>query len=73
MINSIFSQLLQAMCEAVAALKLLEAGYPMELVALFRLVFMPIDLVLPLLVSRFVDMQRPLLAVVSAILPTCAT
>ena len=58
------------MCEAVAALKLLEAGYPMELVALFRLIFLPINLVLPLLVSRFVDMQRPLLPVIRAILPT---
>ena len=55
---------------SVAYVKLFEAGYPLEVAALYRIIFIPLKLLVPILVFRLVDKEKPLHTVVKFILPT---
>jgi len=49
-----------AACDAVTSLKLLEYGIPKDKIALMAMPLLPIQIVLPILISRFVTGKYPL-------------
>ena len=49
--------------------KLLELSFPVELATMSRIPLIPLQILFPLLITRFLDPKRPLLAIPYAILP----
>jgi PAT family acetyl-CoA transporter-like MFS transporter 1 len=58
-INYIF-QVAFAAADALSGLKLIEAGMPKEKLALLAVPMVPIQIVLPLLISKFTSGPRPM-------------
>ena len=58
---------------SVAIVKLYETGYPLSVAAMLEMIFIPIKIVMPIVVTRLADNERPLLTVVKFIIPTYAT
>ena len=55
--------------------KLLELNFPVELATMSKIPLLPLQILLPLLITRFLDPQRPLLAIAYVMLPAygCAS
>ncbi|XP_029647152.1 acetyl-coenzyme A transporter 1 [Octopus sinensis] len=49
-----------AACDSLTGLKLIEAGIPKEQLALFAIPLIPIQIILPLLISRYTNGPRPM-------------
>ena len=49
-----------AACDSVTGLKLIEGGVPKENLALMAIPLIPIDMILPVLVTRYTSRHRPL-------------
>ena len=53
--------------------KLLELNFPVELATMSKIPLMPLQILLPLLITRFLDPLQPLLAIVYVMLPAYAS
>lgn len=68
-VNPLFSQIGFVAADAVTGLKLIERGVPKESMAFLGVMIVPLQIVLPLVLSRYTTGPRPLDTFMAAILP----